>query len=236
MFGEAYPFILGTNELARRSRLNKRSRLYISLLLSSNLGYAASYKSELTSSFELLCLEVMRAYLPKSAQVHLFGSNPLNEGIFSGHIFDKISRLNEMIGWGSPKVSRTDFSPHDTGDKGLDIVAWLPLGNSRLGCLLLFGQCACGEGKWVNKQDDSSAKSWSKRIEFVAPPSNVLFIPFCLRTAENAWPQHHDIRDSIVMDRVRIMDLLRGREQRIKDLPSLDVVKTALEEKEKSLV
>ena len=42
VFGEAYPFILGTNELARRSRLNMRSRLYISLLLSSNLGYAAS--------------------------------------------------------------------------------------------------------------------------------------------------------------------------------------------------
>ena len=102
-----------------------------------------------------------------------------------------------------------DYSPMDTGDGGLDVVGWTSLDDSVPSNLIVLGQCACTPN-WFNKQSSSSYGAWSNKIAFVAPPSNMCFIPFFFRRADGTWHKVKDIHSSILIDRLRLVTLLQS--------------------------
>ena len=92
------------------------------------------------------------------------------------------------------------------------MVAWLPIGKSDAapGVLTVFAQCTCTD-EWVTKQHSSNATSWRRYISFTVDPTNIVFIPFCYRDSRGEWFNRTDIKNSVLLDRVRLVQLLRAK-------------------------
>jgi hypothetical protein len=166
---------------------------------------------KLTGAFEKASLVAMRNYMPSVAKTYLFGKNPLvSRTRYSGKIWDKVCRLADDIG-DTLACSEADFESRkfSTGDEGLDLVGWVPMGprDRARGSWIAFAQCACTL-EWVEKQHSSSAQSWRSFITFTIDPTNFVFIPFCYRDAHGNWHDWLDIKQSLVVDRVRLVHLL----------------------------
>ncbi len=225
-FGDYYPFSLSQTQdvLQVKRPLTLKRKFYISLLLSSNLTYFKKYESKLTSSFELLSKRVLEKTLPITAKVHVFGSNPIHRhGRYQGNLWQKINLLaKDLYEHINADVTEEDFSPQDTGDQGLDVVAWFPFGDEVSPLLVVFGQSACTD-KWVAKQRSSSYEVWKQVISLKALPHNMCFIPFCYRKVDGTWHSPHKVA-SVLVDRLRFRHVLRDDLNFWKLLPSYKVV------------
>jgi hypothetical protein len=223
-----YPFVVGNGGdcLTRKSDLSLKHQLYVFFLIASNLKYVTpSLKSRIAGDFEALGELAMQKCFPDGSNVYIFGTGGLpSSKKLSGNLFLKIKQLSELL---SERVviDENKLAPQDVGDGGLDIVGWLPLGDSTGGLFCMFGQCACSYDEWSTKQHSSSFSAWRKKITLTAPPSNAVFIPFCFRDNNGDWWNPQDIHDSIVFDRVRMIHLLRDRFSIIEALPTFaDIV------------
>ncbi len=230
-FGDAYPFQIqdGEDIIVLKADLATNQQLYLAFLMSSNLRYFGKQQSDLTASFELICLELFKMISPRAAEVRLFGANKLNQGEFSGKLWDKIqklaTRLQERV-----QIVEEKFAKNDSGDHGLDLFSYVPCGDSNPGTVLMFGQCACTTD-WINKQDDSAEGAWRNVMTLMSRPLNVIFIPFCLRDTDGNWHRPQDQRGHVMMDRQRLLFLLRGSEDALKKLPAFTAVNELLKTK-----
>ncbi len=233
IFKTFYPFILSDTEdvLYRKSVIDNRHRLYIFLLLASDLRrIKIKNKNPLTDSFEVISREAMRRCLPENAQVHIFSRNPLVDSSYPGHIWRKLEKLALDLG-GRILANEEEFSSQNTADEGLDIVGWVSIGDSANGILLVFGQCACTTN-WPEKQHSSSATKWREIIHMKSPPTNMIFIPFCFRHADGSWCKEHKIQKSILLDRPRLLHLLQDSYELLSDLPYYGFVNDILVERD----
>ncbi len=222
-FDDFYPFALSKDGdiLRRRSRLTMKHKLYVFFLLSSNLGHISNlqHRGKFTEAFEIASVAALKNYLPNGAEVHLFGTNSLNKGRYStGQLLKRIMHLADDLGE-QFIGDESEFAPHDTGDNGLDVVGWIPISDEARGFLLVFGQCACSYEEWPKKQHSSSASHWRGIIKFLAPPCNMIFIPFCYRRNTGKWYWERRIDETILIDRLRLIKLLRTSNRTLKELP-----------------
>ncbi len=230
-FGDTYPFTISDGEdiVTLKAGLTSNQKLYLVLLMSSNLRYFGKHESDLTASFEVICLELFRAISPRSAEVGLFGANKLNDGEFSGKLWDKIqklaARLHEQV-----LAKETDFDKNDSGDHGLDLISHIPTGDNLPGTAIMLGQCACTT-EWVSKQDSSSGEAWRNVITLMSRPLNVIFIPFCLRNSDGSWHRPGDQRGHVMMDRQRLLFMLKGSVDALLKLPAFTAVDELLKTK-----
>lgn len=211
-FNDSYPFTISKDRQLLRCRktLTSEHKLYIFLLLAANLkNLSKNYHNQITAQFEIISLEALNSYLPKSSKTLLFGKNPLNDGQYSGKIVHKIHRLASELNEAAT-FREGDFDPRDSGDSGLDIVGYIPFNDKAGGMLIIYGQCACTL-EWHSKQRDCDETVWDRIIQTTGHLTNMVFIPFCFRDAKGAWHRRLDIVKSIVIDRPRFLSLLRKK-------------------------
>lgn len=218
-FQDFYPFTIAQNgdSIQRKAKLTAKNKLYLFLLAASNLGYfSAKRRNDLTSYFEVISQQALIAYLPVNSTVRMFGKNPANSDGYTGKIEKKLSELAEDI-FATPIVKNWTFKQGDSGDKGLDIVAWVPLGDNESGFLTIFGQCACTD-KWTDKQLAVSHAAWSTLLQFSMPPIPVIFFPYCFRDASGNWFNRSEIKSTIPVDRLRLVKLLWREKHPLKNV------------------
>jgi hypothetical protein len=154
-FGKSYPFAV---DMTRRRMVLRRntnaSRLYLFLLIASNLRYFTTLTPQITRDFEELSKLALEKLLPANGFVHLFHGAG-KSGRYKGKLFQKLTVLSSDL-FESMTVGADDFDENDVGDGGLDLVAWVPMNDGSPGVLLCFGQCACTD-KWVKKQRETMA-------------------------------------------------------------------------------
>lgn len=232
-FKSFYPFSLSEDGdvLRTESALTEKHKLYIFLLLASNTRYFISHMNVLTGSFEMISCEVLKKMMPAHAEVHVFGSNGFGGSRYTGNLWKKVNKLADDIRE-VVAAKEAEFPPSDRGDNGLDIVGWVPFGDEAPNLLLVFGQCACSMKEWVQKQNSSSASAWRPTLPLKAPPSNMAFIPFCYRAADGSWHRERKIHGTILVDRLRFVDVLSGNYVLIKRLPLYAVLKGILKQRE----
>jgi hypothetical protein len=204
-FGKSYPFAV---DMAHRRMVLRRttgvSRLYLFLLIASNLRYFTTLTPQITKDFESLSKLALQKLLPASGLVHLFHGAG-QSGRYKGKLFDKLSALASDL-FESMTVRADDFDEHDVGDGGLDLVAWVPMNDGSPGVLLCFAQCACTD-KWVKKQRETMAVKEVMTLK--AHPVYLTFIPFCFRRPTGSWFYAHSVA-TVLLDRLRLIDLLVG--------------------------
>lgn len=206
-YADSYPFQLDGNRIKKKDAADSNMLFYIVLLLCSSLRYISN-RSVFTSSFEYISYLVMQAYLPQSAEVHIFGVSSGQQTRYSGSLEDKITNLANDLGE-NIKQRTNIFRQGDNGDGGADIVAWLPYHRdcNRSRKLLLLGQSASGNN-WQAKQ--ASVGRLENFIDFTCSPLNVLFVPFDFRDVNREFASNSNITAGIVFDRFRIIELVNA--------------------------
>jgi hypothetical protein len=232
LLGKNYPFELNpeNSKLQLKANLTHSQRLYVALLMMSNLHYFNSSQSALTSSFETMGVEIFRWLLPPHADVHRFGKGSDNKGRYKGHIWKKIKQLADDLSC-ETNCKKEDFAPNDNGDAGLDLVGWVPWKDSAPGRLVLLGQCACTPD-WAKKQDEASDVRWASKLKFITRPMTVILIPFFLRTPSGAWHRQTDFSGHLVIDRLRLLRTLSASAKSLAKLPAFAHVTNCLAAKE----
>lgn len=204
-FGRSYPFAVDmTHRRMVLRRATGLSRLYLFLLIASNLRYFTSLTSQITRDFEALSELALQKLLPATGLVHLFHGAG-RSGRYKGKLFEKLTALASDL-FESMTVRADDFDENDVGDGGLDLVAWVPMNDDSPGMLLCFAQCACTD-KWVKKQRETMAVQEVMTLK--AHPVYLTFIPFCFRRPTGSWFYAHSVA-TVLLDRLRLISVLAG--------------------------
>ncbi len=232
-FSTAYPFSLSATEdvLAVATTLTAEQNLYVFLLLCANLRYCKSSMPTLTRTFERLSADVLRSCLTDTAEVHIFGTSEIGTGRYTGSLWENINSLAKDLGETiHGHITESSLPKPNYDDGGLDIVAWVPLGDANSHRIVVFGQCACTL-EWDLKQYTATGKKWRQIMPLSAGVSSIVFIPHSLRQTDGSW---HDVTNiaTIMMDRLRIMYLLKGKNQKFEASRSKEIVDQAVAQRE----
>ena len=90
---DEYPFIIKKNQIKLKEHLSSKHKLYILLLLCSNLNCFKDIASELAVDFETLSFYSLKTFLPPKAIIKVFGKKSL----YKGNAKTKISKLAEEL-------------------------------------------------------------------------------------------------------------------------------------------
>ncbi|MDR1980689.1 MAG: hypothetical protein LBQ39_03580 [Tannerellaceae bacterium] len=205
-FSNDYPFYYLNLSISLKTHLSEKQKLYIFLLLASNLNLFNEFQSELTKEFELLSREALKNYLPDFAIVKSFGKN----AEFQGYVYDKIKKLAELMNVNIDEDYLNTISQQGTQDLGLDVVGWLPLKDNIGNFISVFGQCACGK-EWNKKLNETRRYNKFLKI-YLSEISHSLFIPYSLVNYNDlTFYEHHEFGEAIlVFERHRILSLIKN--------------------------
>ena len=199
MMGTQYPFSLAKG---RTTLVLKRTRhgLYRFLLLATRLPdkQRVLHGINAKSLFESISAEVLRTYLGKNARSACVGASTGDEAGFEARLRALCEEVGEF-------QVRPDFKTHtQSGDRGLDCVAWIPFKDARPGQLMLWGQAKTGVG-WRDTlfelQPETFGKNW------LHPPPRVLPVRAFLvteRAEAGRWDEFQN-NAGIFLDRCRVM-------------------------------
>ena len=205
-----WPFDIHEGVLYRKFDINNsRHVLYVALLIASALRYCVKNRqSEVTASLEEIGFHLFRSLMPFGWQVRPFGAHQNIADGFEGTLGQKFASLAAEV---YPRYVRpeNEFAPGNTGDGGLDIVAWHTLGDAARGHIpVAFAQCGCSPGDWEHKQYEGSPVNMDQKIGLQHPASNFYIMPHDMRSLTGGWERGDHIGTVILLDRVRIIRLV----------------------------
>lgn len=211
LFGDAYPFVLSQDgqELTVRELDVDEKKLYVQLLLSSSLRLIPKKRRhEITEPFEIMSATIFSCLMPKGWMVHRFGAKA--GGRYKGKLLARLSQLAEDIR-GTLLINERAFKSGDSGDGGLDLVAWHPMGDDeREGIPIALGQCGCTADDWSSKSLEASPAAIGANLKTLHPWANYYFMPLDLYDRAGgvqAWQRRRYIREAIIVDRARFIRL-----------------------------
>jgi hypothetical protein len=204
-FDADYPFVYSDEKLTLKNSLNNKQKIYVFLLLASNLNLFKDFQSDLTSEFELVSKIALKNYLPDFAIVKGFGK----ESEYNGLACDKIRQLATSMNVDVNEDYLSTISANGNQDLGLDIVGWLPMKDNIGNYISILGQCACGK-EWNKKLNET--RRYNKFLNiYLSEITHSLFIPYSLINYNNStFYEHHEFGESILLfERKRILSLIK---------------------------
>lgn len=205
---DAYPFSRGRGSLRIKDNANISESVYISLL-----RFSAGETTPNRDSFENVVADALKAYLGKDrSEVMCFGWRAEAEEDRPRRIKGMMDALYEKSGeWSwSPGIGFPDDPPPQmVKDLGIDVIAWIPMPDGRIGQVFLIAQCATGATNWESKGDDVN---WGKFGCWIRPlpqewGTRCFAVPFHVPNARH-WELASN-RSGLFLDRARITLLLQ---------------------------
>jgi len=228
-FGHAYPFKL-TDEYKTvylDYKNTPQQDFYLFLLIASSMRFISSQKQhEVARVFEETCFTVFRHILPSGSEVKATWAGGGNAAIYTGTLFEKMKAVADDIRC-TANFDRDDFKATDTGDGGIDIIAWHPMEDNRQGIPIAFAQCGCSTTDWTFKQLEASPAAHLHHLPVIHPWATYYFLPLDLRRPDGDWGCKSKIKQAIVVDRLR-MARLADRYELYQHLPQFPFIAEAL--------
>lgn len=237
-FGDSYPFLVDKagKELCLKSELSYEQKLYIALLLCSNNTSVDLHNDIFTLGFEKISKYAFKGILPPEALVLHVGTRQGEEHdcleIASNKFVDKLRAIADKLNL-KFIADDAEFTDHNNGDGGIDLIGIIPMLEGKLGEELIYlGQSATSRRRdeLNKKQCDATHTKWCKWIKFNNVTNNVLFMSASLRQPDGSFIRGFPRNgDAIWVDRGRIIDFItrwRTRDevnQEVEVLPS-DIV------------
>jgi len=217
-FNNFYPFVVKDNNIQLKNPLTDCHKLYIFLLLSASQKYINTTGNTLSEDFEKVSLVALKNYLPNNAISHIFGTK---SDRYIGTLEDKITRLAGDLKY---RIKTNDFKSNNTGDAGLDLVAWLSFSNddNQNNMQIFLAQCATGK-QWGNKQHETK-KITNHYIDFKSEANYTFFMPYDCRNADRNFAEENIIFDGLFFDRIRILYLLKNEIDKIMNFASFNSI------------
>jgi len=224
-FGEAYPYRisedLDTIELAEDITPSRAA--YLSLLLSALMRHVPKNRyGEVARFFEVTSQAVFCRLMPEGAEIHPTWANGGEAARYQGTLYEKLQQVAQDIRC-NPNFEARDFHQNDTGDGGIDLIAWHPMADSREGIPLAFAQCGCSKEDWKFKQLEASFPKHQRHLPVMHPWATYYFMPLDLRHADGDWAYKSDIGPAVIVDRLRLLRL-SAQYQLFDDWPALPLL------------
>ncbi|CAM3848319.1 hypothetical protein DETS111669_29640 [Delftia tsuruhatensis] len=225
-----WPFSLERNLLRSKfDKGNAKHRLYAALLIASSLRLCLKDRAnEVTSAFEEISFNWLRNALNDSWEVRPFGAHQSLPGSYDGNLLEKLRSLSSDIQATLVKPPE-HYDTRNSGDAGIDLVAWLKMGDLRGNMPVIFGQCACSPQDWEDKQLDVTASATEAHILPQHPGAAYCFVPHDLHANEKLWERATHVKRTVLVDRIRIFKLLENSNA-FSSLPAWTFVDDALEQ------
>lgn len=206
-FGASYPFTIerGRHVLQAIDQLSVAQQLYVMLLLCANLPVIENRveRATLPDAFERTALIALKRIWPDAANALAFGKNETE------YVGDKRARMTKLgldIG-ARPGLQPNAFRERDTGDGGVDLVAWISLDryeNENIPSGL--AQCACSREDWSKKQAEISVFGLGKLLSPTHPWMQLMFVPVSFRNNHGRWYVDAEVQSTVLLDRLRIIE------------------------------
>ena len=228
-FGDHYPFTISSDRDTLQLNYVEgwSHRTYLTLLLAASLRHISKRRHhELTRSFEQTCFFVFKGLMPPGAAVRATGAGGGPEAPYRGTLFQKMQQVAADIRC-HPNFNQDDFKPTDTGDGGIDLLAWHPMMDTRAGMPISFAQCGCSSEDWRFKQLEASPAMHGHHFPVMHEWSTFYFLPLDLRSSQGDWACKADIGRAIIVDRWRLIGLMQQFDLGT-HAPDLPLVKQAL--------
>jgi hypothetical protein len=168
LLGEAYPFVLNGGLLTYKRSHSGFYEFCLAISLADQI--TRGNHVHLPRTFERLSALLMQGFLGGSASsLHL--GTPRDEHV-GARFVDAMRYAHEQTReWLWAPEAGLPLEPSDTGDHGVDFVAWLSPPDGRNGSLFILGQCACGDD-WTTKFEDVNLRryrKWFNPLTYVDP-------------------------------------------------------------------
>lgn len=209
-FGAAYPFKVTDDHdtLERVETLEGEQYAYLSLLLASLMRHFPRHMGPIARFFEQVSHTVFCKLMPPGAEVHPCWAAGGNTARYTGTLYQKMQAIAHDIRC-TANFSERDFKRNDSGDGGIDIVAWHPMADERAGIPIAFAQCGCSKADWTFKQLEASPAKHGHHFPVMHPWATYYFMPLDLRHPDGDWACKSDIGAAIIVDRLRLIRLAR---------------------------
>lgn len=219
-----WPFTHDGNVLRSRFDPTDQShRLYVALLIASSLRLCSETRcGEVTSAFEEISYHWMRRSLSNLWEVRPFGAHQTLPNAYTGTLRTKLEALASDI-FAILMKPASDYDPSNTGDGGIDLVAWQCLDDQRGNIPVIFGQCACSPTDWEEKQLDVTPAATEAHLSPQHPGAAYCFVPHDLQHSDKSWQRAAHVKRTVVIDRARILRLFH-RTDAFGDLPAWSFV------------
>jgi hypothetical protein len=203
LYFENYPFYIEENQseiLRLKNDLKDSSKLYLLLLVCSNLNIFNPFQGLLTKEFEKVSAITLRDFLPKNAVVKEFGEN----SEYKGNTASKIKNLAEDAGLDINNEEIDEISPYNSKERGCDIFSWISFDDSNKNKLIFISQCTC-QRKFEPKHTE--VIRFGEYFNFYKKkPIYLLFIPYSYINQEYKFENSNKfIQDFLYFERFRII-------------------------------
>ncbi len=199
-YSKQYPFEINQKKIILKKDLTNKQKMYLILLLSSNLNYFSLLQFYLTTEFESISFYALRTIMPRTGIIKEFGEN----SDYKGNAIEKISALATDL---NIEIDQKEVETiQGNKERGLDLIAWIPFEDKIPNMLTILGQCACGKD-WYKKQHETRRFESAYFRFYRLKPIHTLFIPYSLSNSSNTFYQSDEINDgTLIFDRKRILD------------------------------
>jgi len=145
--------------------------------------------------------------MPDGAEIRATWAQGGVEAPYHGTLFEKMQKLASDLRCAANFKPR-DFKPNDSGDGGIDLIAWHPMADSREGMPIAFAQCGCSRDDWRFKQLEASPNKHYRHLPVMHSWATYYFLPLDLREPDGDWAYKSDIGQAIIVDRLRLVRLV----------------------------
>lgn len=186
---------------------NSRHALYVALLLCSSMRYMEKSRTAvIAASLEEIGYHIFKSIMPLGWEVRPFGAHQRIANAYEGTLSSKFNALSKDISAAFVDVSGIDA--RDTGDGGLDVVAWHPMGGDDRGFVpVSYAQCGCSPRDWEHKQLEASPLNMELKIMPQHSSANYYIMPHDIKSLTGGWERAANITRVIMIDRSRILNL-----------------------------
>lgn len=201
--GASYP-IHFSKRMFSLAKAHKSCLLYKFLLLASlnqsygDLKYSAGRAAKPAEMFEELTCLALKKYLGGVAiRMGAPRRSPVPSN-FPKAVLYAAEQLGEEFRYGKMELQQS-------GDDGVDVIAWKPFGDNRSSQLVILAQCAIGTD-WAKKRSELELKVWANHIRWDTGPLKAFSVPFAIDTG-GTWAETA-ARGGVILDRTRLTSIL----------------------------
>jgi hypothetical protein len=220
---DAYPFEVIKGSLSYQP--SKTGVYEYCLAAARNPKGAHEGRPRASAIFEWIARDVLTLHLGTGALGFRTGWPPYefeSRGVRAKQTLEALNAKTSEFRWAPEHNHPQDPEPKDLKDVGLDVVAWKPWPDGRLGQLFAIGQCACGKNDIGRKGQELSLerlKTWLRPVCY-APPLR------CFLLAHHI-PNTIELQDlskeaGLVFDRARLVMLAESNPEAVKSREGID--------------
>lgn len=212
IFSSSYPFIIENEAIILRKKLSSSQYIYIFILFCSRLKSFTTkgVHQKWAKYFTKLCKYATYGLAPKNANIKIFDANSDDrKSYYSTNLKTALEILGKDMG---VHVFKEQLETESTsGDFGIDIVAIYQFEESlKTGNFVIFGQCGAQGENWHTKNFECHPDRFRQIFPTFSSIIPVIYTPADFRTADGEWFSQNKAIGGTVLDRRRIIKLLKN--------------------------